>query len=184
MTALYQITAELQAALCELDADGELNTSLADRLDALQLDMESKIEGCCKVIRNYTGYAAMLKDEAQKFAARAQSAENAATGIKAYVKANLEKVGITKLEAGLFKVRIQANSIPSTTFDGNPVNLPGDFQMVEYSLDAKAVIAAWREWMDKKPKDATDEIAIAAWQGEYPLPDGVKVEKGTHLRIG
>jgi hypothetical protein len=50
MTKLYEIAAELEAAMAEIDDDGEIPEDLAQTLDQLQLDLDAKVENCCRVV--------------------------------------------------------------------------------------------------------------------------------------
>lgn len=159
---LYKIADEL-AQLLILTDDGELAPGTEEKLDALSADLERKIEGCCCAVRNLEAEETALKEEASRFAKRAQVAGNARDRLKKYMKDSLEKVQIPKMDAGLFKVRIQANSVPSVSFDGDAEKLPEQFRAVTYSIDRKAVVEAWKN---------QDE-----------LPAEVSVIKGTHLRI-
>ena len=133
------------------------------QLDQLAIDRMRKIEGCCQAYLNLQAEAEMLKAERDRFAKRAQSASNAAHRLKDYLKGDLERLGETKIIAGLHTVRIQRNSQPSVKFDGDPKTLPEHLQKVTVDIDRK--------------------IAVNLHKEGIPLPEGVRVDIGSHLRI-
>lgn len=161
MRPLYAISNEL--ALLLNTEDGELPEGVENQIDALEIERSAKIEGCCHAIRNLEAEEAMLKIESDRFIKRAQVAANAAKRLKDYIQTNLELAGETKADAGLFKVRIQQNGQPSVVFDGDPENLPEEWQKTTVGLNNK--------------------FAVEAWKNGTPLPAGVSVVKGFHLRI-
>lgn len=161
MKPLHEIANDILLLLDTVD--GELPPDLDAQLDALQGDIETKLERCCAVVRQMDAERDALKEESARFALRAQHADNAAKHFKEYMKSNLERLGIDKMEAGLFKIRIQNNSQPAVHFDGDAEKLPETFRRVEYSIDSKAIVTAWK--------------------AEQELPSGVEVVRGRHLRI-
>lgn len=162
MKPLYAIADEINNLLMVGD-DGELPPGVEEQLDALGKTLEDKVSACCCAVRNLEAEENALSEEAHRFALRAQHAKAGKERLKAYIKMNLEKLGLQKLDAGLFKVRIQVNGVPSVHFDGDVTKLPVDFQRVEYSVNARAIVDAWKD-------------------GQM-LPEGATVLKGTHLRI-
>ncbi len=93
-------------------------------------------------------------------------AQNAADRLGKYLKEEMERMGLRAYETSIFKTWIQ-NNPPSARceMDVDPQQLPAPFLKVkiEYSLDSKA--------------------AIEAWKAKQPLPRGVVVEQGNHLRV-
>lgn len=160
---LYEIVEEVAELLTDTDDEGELAHGVEQQLDRLQMQFDAKVEALCGVVRNCEAEEKALKEEASRFSKRAQTAERCKDRVKAYMKSALEQLGVDKMTAGRFKVAIQLNSVPSTTFAGDPKTLPAEFQRVTVEADRTALVDAWKD-------------------GKL-LPDGVKVEKGTHLRI-
>lgn len=162
MKPLYEIASDILALLDTTD-DGELAPGVEQRLDALQMAFDAKVEACCKIVRDYEAEETAMKAEAARFAKRAQSAANGKERLKAYVKNHLDALGIAKMDAGIFKVRCQANSVPSVRCSVDPADLPTQFNRIKVELNAAALADAWKA-------------------GEE-LPAGVEVVKGSHLRI-
>lgn len=159
MKPLHAIAAEIDA----ITGDGELLPDAEARLDALTMDLETKLEACVCMMRNFAGEADMLTAEAKRFIERVKIAEASEKRIKQYVLNVLTHLGIAKIDAGKFKLRIQQNSVPTTMFDGDPADLPAAFQRVKVELNAA--------------------VCVDAWKAGEALPPGVKVEKGSHLRV-
>jgi hypothetical protein len=77
----------------------------------------------------------------------------------------LDRIGEKKMKAGVFTASICNNSQPSVTIDASvkPEDLPPQFQRI-------------------KVEPAASEIA-KAWRADVPLPAGVSVSVGRHIRI-
>lgn len=162
MRPLYQISNDILHCL-SADDTGELPAGMEGRLDELEMDLAQKLEGCCAAVRNLEAEEKALRVEAGRFAERAQVAANAVQRLKDYMRGNLERLNLSSVDAGLFKVRLQKNSQPSVKFDGDPLKLPPVFQKVTVEL-AKAIV-------------------LACADQNMPIPEGVTVTRGNHLRI-
>lgn len=144
--------------------EGGLPNDLEARLDSLRVDLETKLEGCCKAVRNYEAEEAALKQEAKRFSERAAAAANARERLKAYMKYTMEALKMQHTDAGLFKVNIQLNGgIQALEVTVPPEKLPEDCQKITISPDNAAI---------RKALAAGVEI------------DGVRLlPRGTSLRI-
>lgn len=86
MRALYEID---QAILdCVDEETGEIIDP--ERLDALQMEREQKLEGVALWIKDMTYEAQMVKEEADKLTARRKALENRVTSLKAWLVKALE----------------------------------------------------------------------------------------------
>ncbi|MDI6634324.1 siphovirus Gp157 family protein [Pantoea dispersa] len=129
MTALYQIANDF-AALTDSGIEPEM---IADTLDAIEWELEEKVEQCLAVCKNESAYAESLKEESRKLAERARAAENRVTSIKDYIAKSLETAGKKSLKAGIHQVTVRApsKSVEITSVD----SIPSDF--VEYETTIK-----------------------------------------------
>lgn len=162
---LYEITTELQTALAALDeTSGEMTPALQATLDGLQGDLEAKAQGIVHVVRNLQAHAEACASEAALLEQKAARSARSARGLKDYLKLQLERLGLPRLDAGVFKIRVQANP-PSVRCDVPLEQLPAPLvkrrEVVE--LDRAAVLEAARAGLS--------------------LPAGLRVEVGSHLRI-
>ena len=129
MTSLYEIANDF-AKLTDSDMDPEM---IADTLEAIEWELEGKIENCVAVVKNELAYAESLKAESKKLAERAKSSELRAERIKEYVAASLETAGKKSLKAGVHQVTVRAPSKSVEITDSGA--LPSEF--VEYETNIK-----------------------------------------------
>lgn len=171
--ALYEL-ANAREILNEwlTESDGEVTPELAELLDGITGDIDEKIERVALYIREQLATSTAIKEEADRLTARAKVREKAADGLKAYLKVQLERLGRTKVEGLLATVAVQRNSAPAirTVLEASELYAIEDArpfvkreEMVVYSIDRAAVIAAWKN--------------------KEPLPSTIAVDLGTHVRI-
>jgi hypothetical protein len=142
MNATKQTLYSLAAELAFLTEAEELTPETEAALDAVDIDLRSKVDGCCRLIQEWKGEAARFAAEAERLAAIADQYARRADSLKDYVKRCLELAGQKSLETELFRLRIQSNP-PSVDVVGDA---PPQFARVKVSWDwdKKAVIAAWK----------------------------------------
>lgn len=102
MASLYELTQQamhLQDMLEAGDIDQEI---LDDTLESLEVD--TKIENICKVIRNLEAQSKACKEEEDRIAAKRKTAENGVKRLKDSLLLYLTATNQPKVEAGLFKV--------------------------------------------------------------------------------
>lgn len=139
---LYEISAALINAMEAIDPEQSLPPDLEARLDALRCDHATKIEGCCRAIKNFEAEETALKAESDRLRKRAATADAAKDRLKAYVKGNMEALSIDKMEAGLFKVRLQANSTSPLDITVPLDTLPEELLRVTVEPNNEAIRAA------------------------------------------
>lgn len=168
---LYETTDELLTVrefLLESE-DGELTPEMEQLLDHATGNFDEKVERVALVIRELVASAKGINDEAERLAARARSAERAASRLKAYLLAQLLRADVKKVERPLATVRVQANP-PS----------------VRSSLAPEAVLALRQTPLVRVIPERVEldsKSIITAWKAGEALPEGVTVEQGCHLRI-
>ena len=71
---------ELPAAFAEAEAlttdDGELTPEAFEKLTALEIELDKKVDGCCRVMRHFEAQAAAYKAEADRLTHHRTVAEN------------------------------------------------------------------------------------------------------------
>lgn len=159
---LYEISSAILAAFDQTDDNGELLPGVEERLTELEGELADKADNIAALMRTCEAEAAAYKTEADRLGQLAGSAAAKADRLKRYLKAELERAGIAKLDCPRFKLAIQKNSVPSVAiaFDAE---IPDRFARVRRELDTKAVIDAVK--------------------AEQPIPDTISVIHGTHLRV-
>ena len=159
---LYEISSAILAAFDQTDDNGELLPGVEERLTELEGALNDKADNIAALMRTCEAEAAAYRGEADRLGQLAGSAAAKADRLKRYLKAELERAGIAKLDCPRFKLAIQRNSVPSVAiaFDAE---IPDQFARVRRELDTKAVIEAVK--------------------AGGTIPDTISVIHGTHLRV-
>ena len=97
MTALYLVAAQYRDAAAKL-ADLELDpVTLADTLESLSGDIETKAQSVAFVVRGMEAEAATVKQWARDASERAKLIEARAERLREYLSSNMQACGITKI---------------------------------------------------------------------------------------
>lgn len=161
MSSLYEIADEIAAILN--GEDGEIPLDAVAMLDELEGSLEEKLERCVKAIRSYEASKQAKRLEAAFLQDSARRDERRIEWLKGYVMDCLQKIGQTKAQAGIFKVAIVRNPHPTVEYEGDVLDLPAHLRVAKWSVDKTAILLAARE--------------------DKPVPDGVTITTGSHLRI-
>lgn len=130
MSKLYEI-ANGYARLMDADFDAD---EIADTLEGMEGELTDKIEQLLAIVKNESGYAERLKEEAKSLNERAAVIQNKVENILAYIASSLEMVGKKKIRAGLHQVTVRAPSESVDITDSSA--LPPEY--VEYETVIKA----------------------------------------------
>ena len=125
MTQLYVLAYEYQQAalaLADLDLDAQ---TIADTLEGLSGDLETKAISCAMVARNMEATAAAIKDAESAMAARRKALENRAASLRQYVLNNMLFAYIKRLECPQFRMAVRDNPPVVDIFDASQV--PAEF---------------------------------------------------------
>lgn len=165
MATLYEISAEMQELMDWMNDPETDPEAIADTLEGLQFELESKAEGYCKVIRQFEADAQMYKAEAARFAQKQALAENNAKYLKEKLKNAMVATGNENgLDAGLFKLKIAGNG------GKKPLKITGDVPEEFVKMVPQNDNEAIRNFLE-----SLDENDVCAW---------AKLEdRGTHLSI-
>jgi hypothetical protein len=161
---LYEITAEYRSAVDKL-ADLDLPEDVvADTLESLGGELQTKATSVAAFIRNLEASAAAIKEAEAQMAARRKAIENRAARVKDYLLANMMVAGVQKIECPLFKLAVREN--PPAVEIYEPALIPVDYMVVPPIPEAVP---------DKKG------IALVLKAGgDVP---GCKLTRGTRLEI-
>jgi hypothetical protein len=167
MPPLYEITADIQAIMHRLEAaDGELTADLAAELDGLQLAFEDKIENVLKYRAGQVAVIDGIDHEIRRLSNLRDGYIRRAESLWRYVFRSMQALGVTRIVGKLFTVWQQKNSRPSIEVyrgaDGVE-DIPAEYQKTTLRFDS--------------------EKAYDDWRGGKPLPPGVTVKEGYHLRV-
>lgn len=106
MANLYDITTEIEQLLdSNFEADEEIInydtgeiTTIADKLNELEMDFNQKIDNIACYIKNLKADVAAMKEEEQKLAKRRKVKENLIDNLMKYASSNLINMGYKKFE--------------------------------------------------------------------------------------
>jgi chromosome segregation ATPase len=144
MTTLYQLTGErldLENKLKELNLDEQ---TIQDTLEGESLAIQHKIESYGYVIKNLRAPALAIDEEIKRLQERKKAFDSQADKIEAWLKDNMVKCEISKVECTAFTIALQDNP-PSVHVSDESV-IPQDFM---------------RQSIPKVPPPAPDKVAIA-----------------------
>lgn len=162
---LFDITSEIKVIIREItiaqyDKDYDLVSELTDELTNLMDKHENKYESYVHVIKNSLNAATGNKEIADQFMAKYTALNNLAKRLKERLHQDMKQHGLNKVDAGIFTVREQRNSVASLEVEVQPEQLPEEFQRIEID---------------------TAELRAALEFGEEVK--GASLKKGTHIRI-
>lgn len=148
--------------LDSLGEDGVVDPEIAAEFAAIEDQLATKFAACCRIVRNLESLSDACFSEAQRLKKKAEAAERRISGLKEFIKFNLESISEKKLVCDeLFTVAIQ-QSPPSTVIE-NLELVPHEFDKV---LERQVSITMVRD----------------ALKAGIDVP-GAKLVQNTHLRI-
>lgn len=155
-----ELTPEMTAVYEEL-------TALERQLEELDVNLTEKVDAYVAVYRTHRDMAEGIRRAAQTLQARARAHQSTADRIKSWLRSNLEKLGMKKVETYYTVVRIQ-KSPASVRCEGE---IPPAYQRVKVEFDARQALADLRE-----------HGLIPAEPGTYEV-NGMIVHVGEHMVI-
>lgn len=125
---LYALADEYRALL-ELAADPDADPeSFGAALEALGGELEQKAIAVAQVARNLEGFHAQIMDAIKAMALRADRAKQRAESIRSYLKDQMERTGISKIESPYFSVSIRKN--PPRLIVSDDSDIPAEYMRV------------------------------------------------------
>lgn len=150
LPSLYVLADEYMEAarvLAELDMDEQ---TVADTLEGLSGSLETKALNVACFVRNLEATAEAIKNAEAQMSARRRAIERRAERIREYLKAQMERCAIFKIEAPYFTIAIRQN--PSAVHVEAPELVPQEFMKTppppEPAIDKKAVAEALKAGKD------------------------------------
>lgn len=137
--SLYSMTAEYEQAFLSL-ADSDIpEDAINDTLESLEGELTVKAANVAAFVLNLESEAEKIKEAEKRIALRRKSYENKAARIRSYLKENMERAGIKKIEAidKTFSVTLTAPRA-SVVIDSE-AEIPGKFTKTVISADKKAI---------------------------------------------
>lgn len=176
---LYEHTDALLIVRDWLDeAEGELTPEIEELLAKVEGDFDAKVERIALLVREKEAAAHAAKatadaiiEEAMRHRKHAGVLDRGAASLKEYLRSQMVQADRLKVERPLARVRVQKNSSPA----------------VRSTLDESALAALYCDddsLVSRKVTYAIDtKAAVDRAKRKEPLPAGVSVEYGSHVRI-
>jgi len=134
---LYEINAAIDAVL-QLAIDGEMSDEdLRTNLDAIEMAFEEKADACACIFKNYLAEATAIKAEEDQLKARRKTAEAQAERMKAYLSAQMQQAGKTKITTARNAISFRKSS-PTIIDDASLI--PEDY--LKITIDEKPDLTA------------------------------------------
>ena len=168
MTALYVLTNEY-LALAEKLADGDFDAqTVADTIEASGITdaLAVKAQGLEYVARGAMAHHEAIDAEISRLQALKDKRSKVAQGLRDYLKDNMERAGIEKIECPMFSISIRKNPPSVEILDS--LSLPKEF---------------WRTPEPKPPVAAPDKAAIKAALQKGDEVMGAKLSQSTRLVV-
>jgi hypothetical protein len=147
---LYEMTRaydELFSAAVDGDWDEASMVAFDGMLNGLEDDIEQKLLGIARVVKNLSAEEKALKDEIDRLAAKRNAITNSLDRLKAYAQTGMVALGLDKVSDSVFTVAMQANPPSVEVFDEDLI--PGDYWVpVEPRLDKTRVKEAIKAGQD------------------------------------
>lgn len=168
MSALYVLTNQY-LALAEQLADGDFDAqTVADTIEASGItdELSVKAQGIEYVARGALAHHAAIDAEITRLQALKAQRDRVAQGLRDYLKVNMERAGIEKIDCPMFSISIRKNP-PAVEVD-----------------DTSALPAAfWRTPEPKPPVAAPDKAAIKAALSKGDAVPGARLVQNTRIEI-
>ena len=156
--SLYNLTDEFIELYDAEDVD-------EDKLQSVALAIKTKAEGAALFVKTLEADSKMLESVINELQSKKKAIDNKAKNFKEYVKLNLEKMGLDKLEAGIYKFAIQKNGGKQPiTLILPPEKIDSKYHKITIDIDKEAILADFEE---------TGVVTAGV----------VIEERGTHLRV-
>jgi hypothetical protein len=168
MAALFDLTnqyLELAEKLADSDFDAQ---TIADTIEASGItdELSTKAQALEYVARGALAHHDTIDAEIARLQALKAKRDKVAQGLRDYLKQNMERAGIEKIECPLFSISIKKNPPSVDVIDS--LSLPAEF---------------WRTPEPKPPVSAPDKTAIKkALQDGIDVP-GAKLNYSTRIDI-
>lgn len=145
MNKLYEITNNFVELMDKVET-GEISEEEYNKLgEELALEIKNKSENLIGFAKDLEMFIDGAKVEEKRIADLRKSAENKLEKFKEYVKANMERLGLDKVETGIGTLSIRKNPISVEIIDEDKI--PSEFKTIVQTVktDKKAIADRFKE---------------------------------------
>lgn len=123
---LYELSDQYRQAterLADMDLPDDV---IADTLEALVGDLQTKATSVAMFVRNLESMSVAIKDAETKMAARRRAIDARVMRVREYIKLNMELAGIMKISCPFFEIAVKKNP-PAVVIDDESL-VPDDYK--------------------------------------------------------
>lgn len=164
LPSLYELTKDYADALHHLSDIGCDEQTIADSLEGMKGDIQTKSTNVAYVLRNLETTADAIREAEGQMAARRKAIEARTANLRKYLKTSMELAGISKIESPMLVLTIKKNT-PLVVIDA-----PGQIPCELYVYP-------------EAPEPYPDKKLIASKLKAGEEVTGAHLEIGTHLEI-
>lgn len=155
-TSLYALTEDYVRLVERIaEADGVLDDDMDAALEAFEGTLPQKVDSIAAAIGELQAHEQTLKAEAKRLTDRARVTANTVSGLKEYVRRNLERLGKQSVDCARFKISRRLSPPAVEILDAGLI--PDDFATVTWSMPRDTS----RRVLELVTKHAEQEIADA-----------------------
>lgn len=145
---LYELSAQFNEFLSLAEQEEFDQQTISDTLESLTLEIEDKGRNVAAYTQNLEASINAMKEAEKRMADRRKALERKAEWMKNYLRSNMERCGITKIECPEFKVTLGKPSQVCEVFSEE--DLPEDYIVtkVTKSPDKKLIMQALKDGFD------------------------------------
>lgn len=142
---LYELSAEYAQFQRLIESEEFDEKTIADTLESIKGEIEEKGKNVAAYMQNLEADVDALKAAEQRIAARRKSAESRAEWLKNYLRDNMERCGISKIECPEFSISLRKA--------GDICNIVDESKLPEEYTKTKTVITPDKALILKALKD-------------------------------
>jgi hypothetical protein len=138
---LYELSAEYLHAL-EVMTTPEMDVpmqAIADTLEGIEGQFQDKAVNVAKFLRNMESMAEAIKEAEEKMSQRRRALESRAKWLRDYLKANMEKASVTRIESPWFVLSIQKNPAALKIVDEAAIPPFFKTEVITFELDKASI---------------------------------------------
>lgn len=140
---LYELSREYSEFLAIAGQEDFDPQTIADTLEGIKGEIEEKGKNVAAFSQNIEAEITAMKEAEKKIALRRKTLERKVEWMKNYLRENMERCGITKIECPEFRVTLGNPSEICDVFDEDV--LPEDYFAVKKSPDKKLIMQALKD---------------------------------------
>jgi len=159
---MFSIDGRLAGIIEQAQEEGELSDALVEQINKLEVNRDLLMADVCRAIVCCDSDENLAKAELARLTKMKGTAVGIGVRLKMLLKATLTANGQVAEQFETYKVRIQLNGQSSMTI-ADESKLP--------------------EWAFVTRKEVSKTAIAERYSNGEPLPEGVTIERGTHIRI-